>query len=76
MALLIPDHLADKTIGFREIFYGATRVTLVLVDGRCIHEVYLAWGREIVKIGGRAISQPDELGFQLADIADVISEVR
>ncbi len=76
MTLSLPDELADKAAGFGEISYGATRATLLLADGRRIHEVYLAWGREIVKIGDRAVSQPDELGFQLADIVDVISEVR
>jgi hypothetical protein len=76
MTLSLPEQLADKTIGFPESSYGTNRVTLILADGRHIHEVFLAWGREIVKIGGRAVSQPDELGFQLADIVDVISEVR
>jgi hypothetical protein len=76
MILSLPDQLADKAAGFGEISYGATRATLLLADGRRIHEVYLAWGREIVKIGGRAITQPEELGFQLADIVDVVSEVR
>ena len=76
MTLLLPDQLADKAAGFGEISYGATRATLVLADGRRIHEVYLAWGREIVKIGVRAISRPDELGFQLADIVDLVPEVR
>ena len=76
MTLLLPDELADKAAEFGEISYGASRATLLLADGRRIHEVYFAWGREIVKIGGRAISQPDELGFQLADVVDVISEVR
>ena len=76
MTLSLPDELANKAAGFSEISYGATRATLLLADGRSIYEVYLAWGREIVKIGSRTISQPDELGFQLADIVDVISEVR
>ncbi len=76
MALLLPELLADKTMGFPESSYGANQVTLILADGRHIHAVFLACRREIVKIGSRIVSQSDELGSQLADIIDVISEVR
>lgn len=76
MTLLLPDQLGDKAAGFPESSYGANRVTLILTDGRRVHEVFLAGGREIVKIGGRAVSHSGELGFQLADIVDVTSEVR
>ena len=50
MTLALPQKFADKTIGFPESSYGANRVTLVLADGRRVHEVFLAWGTEIVKI--------------------------
>ena len=76
MALLLPDQIADKTTGFGESSYGANRVTLVLADGRRVHEVFLAWGREIVKIGTRAVSSQDDLDFHITDIVDAISEVR
>ena len=76
MILLLPDQLGDRAARFPESSYGANRVTLILADGRRVREVFLAGGREIVKIGTRAISQPDELGFQLADIVDVVSELR
>ena len=76
MALLLPDQIAEKTAGFGESSYGANRVTLILADGRRVHEVFLAWGREIVKIGVRAVSSPDDLDFRVADIVDAISEVR
>jgi len=76
MTLSLPDQLADRVASFPESSYGANRVTLILGDGRRVHEVFLAGGREIVKIGGRAVSHSDELGFQLADIVDVASEVR
>jgi hypothetical protein len=76
MTLLLPDQLADKAARFPESSYGANRVTLILADGRRVHEVFLAGGSEIVKIGVRAVSHSDELGFQLADIVNVVSEVR
>ncbi|HEY3932203.1 MAG TPA: hypothetical protein VGM58_07520 [Verrucomicrobiae bacterium] len=76
VALLIPEQIADKAIGFPESSYGANRVTLILADGRRVHEVFLACGREIVKIGNKAVSHSDELGFKLSDIVDVVSEVK
>jgi len=76
MALTLPQKFADKTAGFPESSYGANRVTLVLADSRRVHEVFLAWGTEIVKIGTRATAGPDDLDFALADIVDIISEVR
>ena len=76
MSLLLPEDIAEKMGSFGESSYGVNRVTLILADGRRIHEVFLAWGREIVKIGTRAVSHTEDLNFQLADIVDVVSEVR
>lgn len=76
MSLSLPDRLADKTSGFPESSYGSNRVTLVLGDGRRVHEVFLAWGRDIVKIGNRPVSCPDDLDFGMADVVEVISEIK
>ena len=76
MALSIPQHLAEKAAAFPESSHGANRVTLVLSDARRIHEVSLAWGSEIVRIGNRAVGDQHHLGFALTDIVDVESEVR
>jgi hypothetical protein len=76
MALSLPDQIAEKTISFPESSYGANRVTLVLADGRRVREVFLASGRDIVKIGSRAVAREDELGFRVTDIVDVVSEVK
>jgi len=76
MTLALPQKFADKTIGLLEESYGANRVTLVLADGRRVQEVILAWGCEIVKIRGRAVAAPEDLGFALGDIVDVVSELR
>ena len=75
MSLTLPEKLADKAITFPESSYGANRVTLVLRDGRRVSEVYLGGGTEIVKIGSRAVTSPEDLGFALVDIVDVVSEV-
>ena len=76
MPLLLPEAIAEKIGSVGESSYGANRVTLILADGRRIHEVFLAWGTEIVKIGTRTVAGPEDLDFQLADIVDIVSEVR
>jgi hypothetical protein len=76
MSISLPAQLADKAASFPESSHGTNRVTLVLADGRQVHEVFLAWGREIVRIGGKAISHTDDLGFRITDIVDVISEIQ
>ena len=76
MTLSLPNQLANRAASFNETSYGVNRVTLVLADGRRIHEVYLGWGRDIVKIENRVVARPEELDFRLADIVDVVSEVR
>lgn len=76
MALTLPQKFADKTAGFPESSYGANCVTLVIADGRRVHEVFLAWSTEIVKIGSRAVTSPEDLGFAVGDIVDVVSDVR
>jgi hypothetical protein len=73
MDLRLPDALAAKAARFPESSYGATTVTLVLVDGRLVPQVILG-GDEIVKVGGRTITTPAQLGFSLADIRDVLPE--
>jgi hypothetical protein len=76
MAISLPDKLADRAAGFPECSYGANRVTLVLADGRRVSEVFLAWGREIVRVGSRQVSREDELDFRVTEIVDLVSEVR
>jgi hypothetical protein len=74
MDLRLPDILAAKAVRFPESSYGATTVTLVLAGGRRVPHVVLAGGTDIVKVGGRTITSPDQLGFNLADIRDVLPE--
>jgi hypothetical protein len=67
----IPTRLAEKAAGFPESSYGATTVTIVLTDGRRIADVVLAWGKQIVRVGGVLVEKPDQLGFELAMVQDV-----
>jgi hypothetical protein len=69
----IPPRLQETAHMFPECSYGASRVALLLKDGRRVEDVYLAWGRQIVKIGQRKISYPEELDFETSDIVDLVS---
>jgi hypothetical protein len=71
MSLRISDELAAKANSFPESSYGATTVTLILLDGRRIDEVVLAGASVIVKVGGRYVSVASDLDFSPNEIADV-----
>ena len=75
MSVELPQAVGDKVLDFPECSYGAHRVTLVLADGGRIHNVTVAWGREIVRVGSRDIRDARALGFSLADVVDAESEV-
>ena len=62
----LPKSLQDKAASARETSYGAARVTVILKNGQRIPDVIVAWGREIVKCGGR-----DEIPFTSNDILDI-----
>ena len=49
-----------------EYSYGVTRVRAILADGSRIEDVFVAWGREIVKVGAS-----DEVSFDPAKIIRV-----
>ena len=62
----IPEHLQDKVNAMPEYSYGVTRVRAILADGSRIEDVFVAWGREIVKVGAS-----DEVSFDPAKIIRV-----
>ena len=69
--LFLPAHLADKAAAMPESSFGATRVTLILTDGRHIYDVYLAGAAEVAKVGQQLISSPQDLSFSMTDISDL-----
>jgi hypothetical protein len=74
VGVYLPDSLGDKAVAFPEFSYGTNRVTLVLADGRRVPDAYLAWGREIVKIGTLTVEAADDLDFHAVDVLDVVPE--
>lgn len=65
--MLLPERLRGKVQTFGEVSMGANRVALVLKSGAVIDDVILAWGKEIVRIGGA-----DPTKVPMDDVIDVI----
>jgi hypothetical protein len=63
---ILPQALQEKVSAMPESGYGVTRVIVVLDDGRRYSDVHVAWGKEIVKVGGGTI-----IPFDTSRIADV-----
>ena len=47
----IPPEFEDRILQMPEHSYGVTRVVVTLEDGTTIGDVFIAWGKEIVKVG-------------------------
>jgi hypothetical protein len=47
----LPPAIQDRIAGMPERSYGVTRVVVTLDDGTEIRDVYVAWAKEIVKVG-------------------------
>jgi len=68
---VLPDKLASQSAYYPEYSYGATRVVLVLKDGRRIADVIIGGAGTICKIGSQLIESESDLGFLTSDIADL-----
>jgi len=47
----IPSKFEDEISQFPEHSYGVTRISVLLEDGKRINDVFVAWGKEIVRVG-------------------------
>jgi hypothetical protein len=74
MALVLSPALAEKAATFPESSHGACTVTVILQSGARIQNVVLAWGNQIVKIGGKSVASEAELGFLCSEIKDVVPQ--
>lgn len=61
---------AEKIEQMPESSYGANKIKVILKNGSVFSDVYVAWGKEIVKIGTRLVTA-DEIPFNVDDIVDV-----
>lgn len=62
----IPEYLREKVVNMPESSYGVNCVTVKLDDGAEIPNVYVAWGKEVVKVG-----ESKEIPFDVSRIIDV-----
>lgn len=46
------NELAEKILSMPECSHGVNRLRVYLCDGRQIDGVYVAWGREIIRVEG------------------------
>jgi hypothetical protein len=68
---VLPDKLASQAASYPECSYGATRVVLVMKDGRRIHDVIIGGAGTICKIGSQRIGSESDVGFLISDISDI-----
>ena len=47
----IPSQFISQVLQMPEHSYGVTRVKVTLEDGRVFNDVFVAWGKEIVRVG-------------------------
>jgi len=47
----LPQNIQDQISEMPECSYGANKVTLILDDGTSYDDVYVAWGKDVVKVG-------------------------
>jgi hypothetical protein len=62
----LPKHLQEKVASMPEHSYGVNRVIVILDDGTKFRDVFVAWAKEIVKVG-----TSEEIPFEVSRIADV-----
>ena len=52
MAAILPEQVRVKILIFPEYMMGAHRVAVTFGDGSTIEDVIVAWGYEVVRVGG------------------------
>ena len=66
----LPKHIQEQINSFPESSYGVNRVTVILDDGTEYRTVYVAWAREVVRVG-----DSERIPFDPARVVQVRSEI-
>jgi hypothetical protein len=66
----LPEQVKAKILDFPEHRMGAHRVALRLADGRLVEDVTVAWGDEVIRVGG-----DEDLDFRLQDVVDAENRI-
>ncbi len=67
----LPDRFGPEIASFPECSYSAVRVTLVLKDGRRVHDVIIDGADVICKIGQTLISSKSDLPFMVSEVQSI-----
>lgn len=65
----LPEAIQDRVADMPEHSYGITRVVVTLDDGTEIRDVYVAWAKEVVKVGHN-----EAISFDPSRVVDVRCE--
>jgi hypothetical protein len=47
----LPSKFEEQVLEYPEYSYGVTRIVVTMDDGNEFRDVFVAWGKEIVKVG-------------------------
>lgn len=65
MAARLPSPIKEQILSFAEYKMGTHKVALIMKDGSTVEDVVVAWGDEVVRIGG-----VDGCAINPADVVD------
>lgn len=65
MSASLPLPVTDRILTFPEYRMGVYKVALVMKDGSVIEDVIVAWGDDVIRVGG-----VDGCPIDLADVID------
>ena len=52
MSAHLPSNVTDLILGFPEYKMGTHKVALKLRDGSVVEDVLVAWGKDVIRVGG------------------------
>ncbi len=70
MVTELSQKLKDKVLGMPEYRQGVNKVRVRLKDGTVYHNVFVAWGNEIVKVGDST-----NIPFNVSDIVEIENDL-
>jgi hypothetical protein len=62
----LPENIQERINDMPEYSYGCNRVIVTLDDGREISDVYVAWAKEVVRVG-----KSEKISFDPSRVVDV-----
>ncbi|HEY3698863.1 MAG TPA: hypothetical protein VGK97_05985 [Spongiibacteraceae bacterium] len=70
MSLFFDDEFAEKILAMPEYRQGANRIKVTLNDGRVFRGVFVAWGREVIRVEGLT-----SIPFEVEDVSSIENDL-